>query len=126
LGNSLADVKAQARRDLHAQAAVPATYIDDTLIETVPTAVQTAAGSTLTVRWHSRLSRAGAREGGFDVEIVEGIERLVFSQDELDALGLTLRRKGVVTLTDYGMDFELDHEERPDGPVTVYWSVVKL
>lgn len=79
----------------------------------------------LSVRWHNKLSRAGNEQGGFSTDIIEGIERLVFSQDELDALGLVLERGGIVDVPGYGLRFVLDTSEPADGPVNVYWVVTQ-
>jgi hypothetical protein len=118
-GFSLADAKTQARRDLHSAAAVPAVYTDDTL---------DGQSFDLTVRWHTKLSRNGASDQGFDATIIEGIERLVFSSDELACQELTLIRGGTVTITwptGEISKFELDNREPQDGPINVYWGVVK-
>jgi hypothetical protein len=117
--NNMAEIKAQAREALHEAMGVPATYLDDSLDDPVD----------LTVRWHHKLATAGAMEGGWDVQIIEGIDRLVFSQTELDEAldgdGLTLRQKGLVTITGYGATYELDFKEKGDGPQNVYWTVIK-
>lgn len=102
--------------------AVPAIYTDP-LGEPYPSDAQAAAGLTLTVRWHNKLARAGNAEGGYSAEIIEGVDRLVFLQPQLDALGLVLERTGVVTIPGYGTAWELDSEAPTDGPLTVYWNV---
>lgn len=118
---SLADIKRQARTDLHARMAVPASYsLDGT---TVPSPAQISAGLVLTVRWHNKLARNGALDGDFQGEIIEGIDRLVFNQDQLDALGLTLVRGGVVSIPDYDQYWTLDSQEPSDGPLNRYWVI---
>ena len=119
----LSEIKSQARQALHSAMAEPATYSDG--ITEYPTAEQTAAGLSLTVRWHTKQKIVGERINN-DVAILEGINRLVFSSEELVALGLTLQRGGIVTIPGYFKSFQLDMEEDSDGPINVYWSVVEI
>jgi hypothetical protein len=91
----------------------------------VPTPEQSAAGLSLTVRWHNKMRIQGERDSS-DVGILEGINRLVFNTENLAALGLTLQRLGIVTVDGYGKRFRLDQHEEPDGPLNDYWSVVEL
>lgn len=121
MGFDMAQAKAQNRQVVHSTLAVPAFYDDDTLIEPV----------AITVRWHNKLSRAGALEGGYGVEIIEGIDRLVFNEPELTSKEppLTLIEGGTVTIPSLAalagspVSFTLESEEPGDGPVSVYWSV---
>lgn len=119
----LSEIKAAARQALHGAMAEPASYsfggID------YPTAEQTAAGLSLTVRWHNKMRIQGERDSS-DVGILEGVNRLIFNTDELAALDLTLTRLGVVTIPGYDKQFRLDYHEDSDGPLNDYWSVIEL
>lgn len=115
----LAEIKAQARSSLHAAMGVPASY------DSVDGVTSVAADGTLTVRWHHKLAKPGELEGGFDAVIVEGIDRLVFQQPQLTALGITLQRNDLIRIPSLGpkAEWTLEHMEDPDGPLNVYWSV---
>lgn len=115
--------KAQAREALHSALANSATYTRGGA--TFPSAEQTEAGLSLTARWHNKLKIIGER-GADDVGVIEGINRLVFSDAELAALGLTLERGGIVTVAGLNKSWRLDYREEPDGPQNVYWSVIEL
>lgn len=111
------DIRRQARRDVHAAFAVLASYNDSTL---------TAPATGLHVRWHDRFTNAVGDIGGGDyARVFENIDKIVFDADELAALGLTPRRGGEVTLTDYGHVLTLDVREPTDGPVKVIWTVTR-
>lgn len=102
----------------------PASYLGPAPgAQEVPSPEQAAAGLGLSVRWHNKLARAGNEQGGYDAEIIEGIERLVFNQDQLDALGLTLESRGVISIPGYGLQVRLEALEPADGPLNVYWVV---
>jgi hypothetical protein len=111
----LAVLKANSRQSRHSALAVDAVYYDD---ET--------PSKPITVRWHNKLARAGALEGGFGAEVIEGINRLVFNESELTSAGITLRHEGRVTIPQYNLTFSLDSQEPPDGPVNVYWTVAQV
>lgn len=119
----IAEIKAASRSAIHDHAAVDAVYQDK---YTDP--------ANITVRWHTKLQRSGALEGGYDVEIIEGINRLVFNETNLaeatsvadgSPQPVTLRKRGSVTIPEWGVTFSLDTLEDPDGPLSIYWSVVK-
>ncbi|WLJ71127.1 hypothetical protein [Sphingomonas phage Carli] len=113
----ITEAKAKARRQVHRLAAAPATYEDDTL----------GAPVAITVRWHNRIIPSETIND--TSEIITGIERLVFSEEELAAMDppLTLLRGGIVTIPKYdNMQFELSFEEPNDGPVTTAWSVSSI
>lgn len=114
-----AQAKAESRQIVHDALAVTAVYHD----VTTPT-------TPITVRWHTKLARAGSLDGGFNAEIIEGIHRLVFNGPELlaarDGDGLDLKPQGIVTIAFPGgptTQFSLESQEPPDGPVNVYWTV---
>ena len=118
-----AEYKMEARSALHAALANSAVYTRNTL--TVPSQEQLDAGLALTVRWHNRNRIIGERTSD-DAGIVEGINRLVFNSDELDALELVPERNAIVEVPGLGKRFRLDYREEPDGPLNVYWSVIEL
>lgn len=121
MGFDKAQSMIQRRQVVHATLAVAAFYDDDTLIEPV----------AITVRWHNKLSRAGALEGGYGVEIIEGIDRLVFNEPELTSKEppLTLIEGGTVAIPSLAalagspVSFTLEAEEPGDGPINIYWTV---
>lgn len=125
-----AQYKATARRVVHTHAAVSAFYSDD-VVDSVE----------ITTRWHTKLTLAGRAPDGFDASIIEGINRLVFQETELTSAGrverglpplpdgleqIELQQYGKVTVPDWGVSFELDSLEEPDGPLNIYWNVVKV
>ncbi len=123
---SLSEIKAQARQALHGAMAEPASYLAPGVGgATYPSEEDIESGLSLTVRWHTKMKIVGERDST-DVGFLEGVNRLVFSQADLDALGLTLERKGVVTIPGYEKSLRLDHLEESDGPLNVYWSVIEL
>ena len=113
----ITEAKLKARRAVHKLASAPATYEDDTLDAPV----------AITVRWHNKIIPSDTIND--TSEIITGIERLVFNEEELAAMEppLTLLRGGIVTITKYdNMQFELSFEEPNDGPVTTAWSVSSI
>jgi hypothetical protein len=110
------DFRSRMRRDVHAAFAYAATYEDD--VVTTP--------ETITVRWHDHTERVGNINGGDYAEILSTIEHLLFNNEEIAAKGLTLKRGGLVKLTDFGnYELKLDVLEPPDGPIKVTWTVVR-
>jgi hypothetical protein len=120
--NGIADHKLKARQAIHDSLAVPAKY------EQASTSIaDDPLGLRFTVRWHNRLQKIGQLEGGFDAQIIDGIDRLVFNDPQLAALELQLRRGGLVTVAALGNAiFELDSEEPMDGPINRYWMVARV
>lgn len=111
----IGEIKAASRQALHESLAADAFYTHNAHTD-VP----------ITVRWHNKLARAGALEGGFDVEIIQGIDRLVFNEPELVLKNITLQRGAVVRVPELGdATFRLDVEEERDGPINIYWTVVR-
>jgi hypothetical protein len=119
----LSDLKMQARAALHGAMSEPASVTLGGV--TYPTVDQIAAGLSLTVRWHNRMTIQGERSAD-DIGIVEGINKIVFNVDQLAALGLVLERNATVDVPGYGKSFQLDAHEEPDGPLNDYWSVIEL
>lgn len=119
-----AALKVSSRQSLHAAMANPATYQrgGDPVY---PTAEQTEAGLKLTVRWHNKMRIVGERSSD-DAGVLEGVNRLVFNLPELEALGLTLEKHGIVEIPDLNKRLRLDYHEEADGPINDYWSVIEL
>lgn len=116
---SIVEMKARARRMLHKSMSAPALYYAD------PQSDPDVRPIDVTVRWHNRIAREG---GEFDnTEIITGIDKLIFLEEELSAKGITLSRLDEILIPDYDqMRFSLDIEEPNDGPVTTTWTVVLL
>lgn len=90
-----------------------------------PSPEQIEAGLSLTVRWHHKLKIIGENTQA-DAGILEGVNRLVFNQPQLDSLGLVLAKHGIVDIAGLGKRLRLDYLEESDGPLNVYWSVIEL
>src|SRR3546814_5318260 len=73
--------------------AEPCSYSDRGTPAT-PTAEQLAVGLSLSARFASKTKLASAESDA--VSIMENIERLIFNQPQLDALGLELDHGGLV------------------------------
>lgn len=111
------DAKLAMRRTVHATFAADALYSDSQVPAPVP----------LTVRWHSAEAKPyGDIESAGYAEVISRVDRLVFNRDELTAARVRLRHGGRVLFPDYGNAlFVLDTEDRPDGPITVSWTVTR-
>lgn len=122
----ISQYKAQARAALHQAMSEPASYTAPGLGGAItPTPEQFEAGFNLTVRWHNKMRIVGENTQS-DAGILEGVNRLVFNQPQLDALGLTLAKHGTITIPGLEKILRLDYREEPDGPLNVYWSVIEL
>lgn len=119
---SMAEIKSEARTAIHERGAEQCSYTDRGT-PTTPSAEQLAEGLLLSARFASKTKIASAESDG--VSIMENIERLIFNQAQLDSLGLELESGGLVTFPGYGLVFELDQRIDPDGPLNVYWTVVR-
>jgi len=118
---SMSDLKKQARGSIHALAAEPCIYQDRD--NTIPSAEQSAEGLSLSVRFKSKLRVASAESDG--LSILENTESLIFNRDQLTALALELEHGALISIPGYGIAFQLDQEMDPDGPLNVYWTVVR-
>ena len=114
---SLSETKRIARQAVHGLASIAVLYNDATLIAPV----------TVTARYHNKLSRPmdGGFEGDGYAQIIESIDRLIFSETNLTEADVELRQGGTVTFEDYNIVFVLDVLEPPNGPENVYWTVVR-
>lgn len=131
---SLADIKAKARRSIHGRAAVPALLVDPAH----PAGLllgEEYAGPGFRVRYHNKIDRSGDLDGDYS-EIIDGIDRLVFNDENIAAVSaalvengqppLVLQRGAVVTIPEYkGLRFTLDSQQPPDGPLEVVWVVAR-
>lgn len=122
MSSEIADIKAEARAAIHDRGAVAAIY-NDGESEDYPTAEQTAAGLILTVRFATKTKVVSPESDG--LSIMEAIERVIFAQPQLDALGIEPTYNAVLTLPEYGISLQLDQPLDPDGPFNVYWTVVR-
>lgn len=124
---SLADIKARARRAIHGRLAVAARLVDDAHPEGV---------DGLTVRYHNKLARNGDLNGDY-AEIIEGIERLIFLDENVAEVSaaqvaagecpLVLSRGAEITIAGYkGITLVLDSQEPPDGPAETAWVVARV
>ncbi len=121
---SMSDIKREARAALHqvhGESCV-CTLPDNTAF---PSAEQSAEGLLLTARFASKLKSISPLGGGDGVSILENIERLIFHDSQLEALGLVLEHGTTVAFPGYGLTFVLDQEMDPDGPLNVYWTVTR-
>lgn len=118
----LSSIKSKARRAIHRVHGWPCTYTapDGAVF---PSAAQASAGLTLTVRFGTKLKQFSPETDA--VTIIEGVERVTFLQDQLDALSLVPDSAGVLTVPDLGFNLMLDQEMDPDGPLQTYWTVTR-
>lgn len=118
----LAGIKSKARRAIHRIHGWPCTYTapDGAVF---PSAAQAEAGLVLTVRFATKLQQFTPETDA--VTIIEGVERVTFLQDQLDALALAPAGAGRLTVPDLGFDLLLDQEMDPDGPLQTYWTVTR-
>lgn len=118
----LSAIKKSARLAIHATMAEPCTYSDG-VNPTVPTIEQQALGLTLTARFHTKTkTNIGDNDG---LTVMEPIEKLVFVQSQLDALGLELEQGAQIYFPAYGIAVQLDSPLDADGPENVYWTVTR-
>lgn len=135
---SLIDIKQRARRAIHGKLAVPVTSFKD---EDHPDGLDFSGleegviAPTLTVRYHNKLARDGNLDGDY-AEIIDGIDRLIFHDENLAEVSaalviagqpaLVLTRGAEVLIQPYqGLRFTLDTQEPPDGPSEVAWVVAR-
>lgn len=119
---SMSDIKRNARAALHERGAEPCIYHDRD-VGPIPSADQSAEGLRLTARFASKLRTFSPETDG--VAILEGVERLIFHDTQLAALGLELENGAVVEFPGYGISFRLDQEMDRDGPLNIYWTVTR-
>ena len=109
-----AATKLLTRRTVHTTFGVSALYQDSTLSEPLP----------IKVRWHSKIDRFGDNETAGYAEVIEGIHRVIFSQEEARAIGV--RQTGVLIIASLdNAILTLESREPSDGPYEEVWGVVK-
>lgn len=119
----LSAIKREARLGIHNRMAEPCVYSNG-VDPSVPTLEHQAAGLALTVRFHTKHKvTAGEHDG---LSLMEPIEKVVFNQTELDALGLTPATGAEITVPGYGIILCLDQHLDGDGPENVYWTVTRV
>jgi len=131
---TLDQIKAQARQKLHGLAAVSCDLIDVDHPDGLVFAAE-YTGETLTVRYHTKLDQTGDLDGNYG-EVLDGIDRLVFHDDNLAAVSqalvdngeapLVIARGAKITIPSYkNLAFKLDTLEPPDGPGETIWVVAR-
>jgi uncharacterized protein RhaS with RHS repeats len=125
MGFDLSETKRKARQTIHGLAGVVASY----------TAPDAETSTELKVRFHNRAAvQVGDMDNSGYADMFAGVDRLVFSQSNLDApeqadgttaAAVTLARNGEVEFEQYGLTFVLDTKMPPDGPENVYWLVTR-
>lgn len=118
----LSAIKKTARLAIQGRMGEPCSYSDGDA--SVPTLEQQAEGLKLTARFHSKTKvNLGDNDG---LTVMEPIEKLVFNETELVALGLTLAHGGIINFPGYGLSVILDQQLDPDGPENQYWTVTRV
>lgn len=110
-----ADIKAQARRQVHKTFAVRCLYR-----ETVD-----ATAVDLLARIHNKITIGGGANGGY-AQIIEGVSSILFSKEELIAKDVIPKQNAFVTFPDYGSNFQLDIRDPNTGPIVEKWSLAGL
>lgn len=127
----LVEIKARTRRAIHGRLAVSALYYPGgSLDDPADPAVE-----GITVRWHNKIDTTGDLDGSYG-SVIEGIDRLIFSQTNLDEVNaeriendldpISLARGALVEITGYqDAYFSLDSQEPADGPEEIAWVVAR-
>lgn len=118
----LSGIKSDARLALHEAMGEPCIYRDNDDPE-VPSAEQIEAGLVLTARFHTKAKLLATESDA--LRLMENIEKLVFSQPQLDALGIELVTGAEIEFPGYSLTCVLDQELDPDGPHNRYWTVTR-
>lgn len=119
---SMSAIKRSSRSAIHQEASEPCRYIDADNAP-VPSPEQSAEGLSLSIRFKSKLKVGSAESDG--LSILENVESLIFNQAQLDALGLVLESGALIDVAGYEIVFRLDQRLDGDGPLNVYWTVVR-
>lgn len=113
-----AEIKAKARRDVHASLSIAATYQSYSL-DTI---------ADLSIRWHNKQALVGDMDSGGYATMIEGIERIIFMRSELTAKNIELNEGDSITVTAEGFEdakLLLKAREPIVGPEEVIWQVVR-
>lgn len=75
------------------------------------------------VRFHEKLVRIGESDvfTGAVSEVIQGVDRIVFDNDDMVARSIVLQRGDEIEIPAYQMTFTLDVESPDDGAVTKTW-----
>lgn len=114
---SFADIKTQARRAVHSAFAVPVLFYPG------GSTVAASPENPLMARLHNKVQISADPLSGGYAQIVEGVTRVIFDRDTLQAAGIAPRQGDVVEFTAYKVRVRLDTRDTPNGPVTDRWSV---
>lgn len=117
MASNFAAIKAKARRDVHASLSVSARYESYS---------QETVANGLSVRWHNKQQLLGDLDSGGYAQFIDGIERIIFMQDELQTRGIVLEEGDVIIITAEGfgnIGLVLKTQEPVVGPVEVIWQV---
>jgi hypothetical protein len=120
---SISDIKSKARRAIHRVHGEPCTYTAPGGAA-IPSAEQIADGLTLTARFATKLKTFTPESDA--MMILEGVERVIFNQEQLDALGLTPENAAVLDFPGFGITLHLDQEMDIDGPIDRPWTVTRV
>ncbi|ECH9559507.1 hypothetical protein ZT45_20930 [Salmonella enterica subsp. enterica] len=119
MASNFAAIKAKARRDVHASLSVAAryeNYAQDVIVDDI------------SVRWHNKIAIMGDLENGGYANVIEGIERIIFMRDELNAKGIMLSEGDSIIMTAEGCEnarLVLKTQEPIVGPVEIVWQVAR-
>lgn len=114
---SIRDIKRAARRNLHHHMRVAAMYVPST----------GAAPKLLHVRLHTKWGATtidSPTNSGTMVDRQSIFPKILFMLDEVEAQGVRLRKKGIISV-ETGEAYELDHSE-PADDISQSWIVVQL
>lgn len=119
---SISDIKRKARQAIHGKFGEPCTYTAPGGA-VFPSPEELAVGRTLTVRFATKLRTFQPESDA--LTILEGVERVIFNQQELDALELTPEHGGRIVAPGYELELDLDQPLDSDGPINRYWTVTR-
>lgn len=115
--STLAEIKRQARKTLHAGMSVETVY---TPFEGAPLPLP------VPLRLHNqRRLEGGMGPSGF-TELIVTEDRAVFDADVLLAMGLEPAAGDTFTVTAYAESYRLVDQDLSDGPVNQYWRLSRL
>lgn len=125
----------KGRRVIHSRASFAASFEDDAHPDGLLFAPD-YTGAGLVVRYHNKLDRNGDLDGNY-AEVIEGIDRLVFSDENVAEVSaalvlnaqppLVIERNAIVKIRAIkGASFSLDTREPADGPLETIWTVARL
>jgi hypothetical protein len=120
---SWAATKIQARLDVHNAFALPVLYY------LAGTTTALALASPLTARLHNKVVLPPSPETGGYAQMLEGVTKVLFNRQQLNALGVVPAQGDYLQFTDYPLyaggfvTATLDVRDPRNGPVVDKWSV---